>query len=123
MSAVVHANAGVPRPSVIQYVLKDVAGLAGAHMPIIADGGLFVPTTRDYRLGDTVYVLITLPDDLQRYPVAAKVIWVTPASASGGRPQGVGIRLPQDEKSVALKQKIEATLRNFVGSERASQTL
>lgn len=64
--------------------------------------------TRDYQLGDSVYVLLSLPDDPQRYPVATKVVWVTPAKAAGGRVQGVGIRFPKDEKSLALKAKIEA---------------
>ncbi len=123
MSALHPTSSPVPRPSVIQYALKDLASLAGAYMGIFSHGGLFVPTPRDYRLGDTVYVLISLPDDPQRYPVAAKVVWVTPANAQGGRPQGVGIGLPQDEKSVALKLKIEAALSNFVASDRASQTL
>lgn len=123
MSAPPYTSSPVPRPSVIQYALKDLASLAGAYMAIFSHGGLFVPTSRDYRLGDTVYVLISLPDDPQRYPVAAKVVWVTPANALGGRPQGVGIGLPQDAKSVALKQKIEASLSNYVASERASQTL
>jgi len=36
-------------------------------MPLLSDGGLFVPTTRDYRLGDDIYLLLMLPDDRQRY--------------------------------------------------------
>src|SRR3712207_8023270 len=41
-------------------------------IPLFADGGVFIPTTRDYKLGDDVYVLLSLPDDPQRYPVAGK---------------------------------------------------
>ena len=37
-----------------------------------------MPTPREYKLGDDVYVLLTLPDDPQRYPVAGRVAWVTP---------------------------------------------
>ncbi|MBP9907389.1 MAG: PilZ domain-containing protein [Rhodoferax sp.] len=117
------AKTPVPRPSVIQFAIKDLPGLASAYMPFLIDGGLFIPTQRDYDLGDSVYVLITLPDDPLRYPVAAKVAWVTPANATGGRTQGVGIRLAKDEKSLALKQKIEACLSSFVATDRSSQTL
>jgi type IV pilus assembly protein PilZ len=117
------AKPQLPRPSVIQFAIKDLSGLASAYMPFLTDGGLFIPTQRDYDLGDSVYVLISLPDDPLRYPVAAKVAWVTPANATGGRTQGVGIRLPKDEKSLALKQKIETCLSSFVATERSSQTL
>ena len=72
--------------------------LYAAYIPLFADGGVFIPTTRDYKLGDDVYVLLSLPDDPQRYPVAGKVAWVTPARAAANRTQGVGVRFPADEK-------------------------
>ena len=112
-----------PRPSVIQLAIKEKAALYAAYIPLFTEGGLFIPTARDYKLGDDVYVLLTLPDDPQRYPVAGKVAWVTPAKASGGRTQGVGIRFPADEKSRMLKLKIEEILGANLGSDRATQTL
>jgi type IV pilus assembly protein PilZ len=40
-----------------------------AYMPFIAGGGLFVPSTKDYSLGDEVYLLVKLLDDSQiSYP-------------------------------------------------------
>ena len=84
---------------------------------------MFIPTSRGYSLGDDVYVLLSLPDDTQRYPVAGKVAWVTPAQAAGGRAQGVGISFPKDEKSKALKLKIEEILGASLGSDRPTQTL
>ena len=83
------------RPSVIQLVFREKGALYAAYIPLFTDGGLFVPTTRDYRLGDDIYLLLSLPDDPQRYPVAGKVAWITPANASGGRTQGVGVRFPE----------------------------
>jgi len=74
-------------------------------------------------LGDDVYVLLSLPDDPQRHPVAGKVAWVTPAKAAGGRTQGVGISFPKDEKSRALKLKIEEILGAHLASERPTQTI
>jgi type IV pilus assembly protein PilZ len=82
------APASGARPSVIQLVFREKSALYAAYMPLLTDGGLFVPTTRDYRLGEDIYLLLTLPDDPQRYPVAGKVAWLTPANASGGRTQG-----------------------------------
>ena len=112
-----------PRPSVMQLAIKEKAALYAAYIPLFADGGIFVPTTRDYRLGDDVYVLLTLPEDPQRYPVAGRVAWVTPERASGNRTQGVGIQFPKDPKSVELKARIEQILGTALSSEKPTQTL
>lgn len=115
------AQAG--RPSVIQLVFREKSALYAAYMPMLTEGGLFVPTTREYRLGDDIYLLLSLPDDPQRFPVAGKVAWVTPANASGGRTQGVGVRFPNDEKTRQLKLKIEEILGTSISSAKPTQTL
>ena len=112
-----------PRPSVIQLSIKEKAALYAAYIPLFADGGIFIPTARDYKLGDDVYVLLALPEDPQRYPVAGKVAWVNPARASGNRTQGVGIRFPSDEKSSLLKMRIEQILGAHLASDRPTQTI
>ena len=117
------APANTPRPSVIQLAIKEKAALYAAYIPLFSDGGVFIPTTRDYKLGDDVYVLLSLPDDPQRYPVAGKVGWITPANASGGRTQGVGVRFPNDEKSRALRARIEEALGTTISSVKPTQTI
>ena len=117
------AASSTPRPSVIQLAIKEKAALYAAYIPMFAEGGIFIPSARDHKLGDDVYVLITLPDDPQRYPVAGKVAWITPARATGNRTQGVGIRFPKDEKSEQLKVKIEQILGSALGSDRPTQTI
>ena len=112
-----------PRPSVVQLAIKEKAALYAAYIPLFAEGGMFIPTTRDYRLGDDVYVLLTLPENPTRYPIAGRVAWVTPAGAAGNRTQGVGIQFPADEKSRALKMKIEELLGSHLASDRATQTI
>lgn len=112
-----------PRPSVIQLAIKEKAALYAAYIPLFTEGGVFIPSARDYKLGDDIYVLLTLPDDIQRYPVAGKVAWVTPARASGNRTQGVGVRFPNDEKSRLLKIKIEEILGAHLASDRPTQTI
>ena len=123
MSTTQSAPLSTPRPSVIQLAIKEKAALYAAYIPMLAEGGVFIPSARDYRLGDDMYVLITLPDDPQRYPVAGKVAWITPARSAGNRTQGVGIRFPKDEKSEQLKLKIEQILGATLGSDRPTQTI
>lgn len=116
------SGAGV-RPSVIQLAIKEKAALYAAYIPLFDEGGIFVPTTRSHRLGDEVYLLMALPDDVQRYPVVGQVAWITPAGASGNRTQGIGVRFPADEKSRQLKLRIEQILGSHLGSDRPTQTV
>lgn len=111
------------RPSVIQLVFREKGALYAAYVPLFAEGGLFVPTNREYRLGEDLYLLLTLPDDPQRYPVAGKVAWITPANASGGRTQGVAVRFPVDEKTRALRIRIEEMLGTSIQSSKPTQTI
>jgi type IV pilus assembly protein PilZ len=111
------------RPSVIQLVFRERGALYAAYMPMFSEGGIFVPTTRDYKLAEDIYLLLSLPDDPQRYPVAGKVGWITPANASGGRTQGVGVRFPSDEKSRALRARIEESLGTSISSIKPTQTI
>ncbi|MEY4978227.1 MAG: hypothetical protein RLZZ352_497 [Pseudomonadota bacterium] len=111
------------RPSVIQLSIKEKGALYAAYIPLFTEGGIFIPSMKEYRLGDDVYVLLTLPNDPQRYPIAGKVAWITPAKTSGTRTQGIGVRFPKDDKSRVLKLKIEEILGASLGSDRPTQTV
>jgi type IV pilus assembly protein PilZ len=129
MSATPPASPAAPaastaaRPSVVQLAIKEKGALYAAYIPLFKEGGVFIPTAREYQLGADVYVLMTLPDDTQRYPIAGKVAWVTPPRAAGNRTQGVGVRFPNDEKSRLLKLKIEEILGAHLASDRPTQTI
>ena len=56
------------RPSVIQLVFREKGALYAAFMPMFSEGGIFVPTTRDYKLGEDIYLLLSLPDDRRPLP-------------------------------------------------------
>jgi len=128
-AAIQTGGAGLPaapqgaRPSVIQLVFREKGALYAAYIPLFTEGGLFVPTNRQYRLNDDIYLLLSLPDDPQRYPVAGKVGWITPANASGGRTPGVGVRFPNDEKARLLKLRIEEALGTQISSAKPTQTV
>lgn len=111
------------RPSVIQLVFREKGALYAAYIPLFSEGGLFVPTVREYQLGDDIYLLLTLPGDAQRYPVAGKVGWITPPNTPGGRTQGVGVRFPNDDKSRVLKVRIEEILGTALSSSKPTQTV
>ena len=113
-----------PRPGVIQLSFKEKGALYAAYIYAFGDGGLFLPSTRsDYRLGDDVYLLLTLPDDPVRHPVAGKVAWITPPNAPGGRTQGIGVKFANDDKHRQIKIKIEELLGTSISSSKPTQTI
>lgn len=123
MTTDANADSERARPHVIRLDIPSVAALHAAYMPLIERGGIFVPTSRDYRLGDSVYVLFTLPGQPERHPVAGTVAWVTPAHADNGRQQGVGVQFPDEPRYVALRDEIEKTLATDTEAKPLTQTI
>lgn len=117
------AAGALVRPSIVQLIIKEKGELYAAYIPLFKDGGIFIATQRDYKLADDVYILLALPDETQRHPVTGKVAWITPAQAAGNQVQGVGVRFPADEKSRALKTRIEEILGSHLGSNKATHTI
>lgn len=111
------------RPSVLSLNISSKSALYAAYMPFIANGGLFVPTNRKYELGDEVFLLLQLMDDPSKHPVAAKVVWLTPAGAQGGKTEGVGLQFSADESGKVLRGRIETILAGLIGSSRPTHTL
>jgi type IV pilus assembly protein PilZ len=111
------------RPSVLSLAIKEKAALYASYMPFLKNGGLFVPTTRSYVLGDDVYLLLTLMDDPTKLPIAGKVAWLTPPGSHGNKTQGIGVSFPGDETGVAARQKIENLLASALKSTRPTHTL
>ena len=74
-------------------------------MSFLQNGGLFVPTTRPYRLGDEVFLLLTLMDEPEKLPVAGRVVWITPEGPQGNRQAGIGIEFSDEDVTINAKLK------------------
>lgn len=112
-----------PRPSVLSLAIKEKAALYAAYMPFLRNGGMFVPTTKPYKIGDEIYLILSLMDDPNKYPIAGKVAWITPAGANNSKAQGIGVHFPADEAGQRAKLRIEEILGAALRSSRATHTL
>ncbi len=110
------------RPGMLSLSIKDKASLYAAYMPYVQNGGLFIPTNKNYSLGDDVFMLISLMDDGERLPVAGKIIWMTPKGAQGNRAHGVGVQFSLQDKG-ATRGKIETHLAGALKSDRITHTM
>lgn len=123
MSAASNEVSGQPRPGVLSLSIKEKSALFAAYMPFVKGGGLFIPTNKSHKMGEEVFMLLTLMDDPAKLPVSGKVVWVTPAGAHGGRTQGVGVQFAFNESGRAAQNKIEGLLGGSLKSVRPTHTL
>lgn len=115
------ARAGA-RPGVVQLAIREKAALYAAYMPFLDGGGLFVPTTRAVRLGDELYLLLSLMDEPNRLSVTGKVVWITP----GGTPQrqqGLGVQFAKDDAGQRARSRIEELLGGTLKANRPTHTI
>ena len=109
------------RSGILTLTIKDKAVLYAAYMPFVRYGGLFIPTNKPYRIGDEVFMLLSLMDEPDKIPVAGKVIWVTPSGAQGNRAAGIGVQFSDQDDTAA--RKIETYLAGAVESDRPTHTM
>ncbi|SNS78582.1 type IV pilus assembly protein PilZ [Noviherbaspirillum humi] len=112
-----------PRPSVLSLPIREKAALYAAYMPFLANGGIFVPTSKPYKLGEEIYLILTLLSDPTKYPVAGRIAWITPSGANNGKAQGIGVHFSADESGHRVKMRIEEILGAALRSSRATHTL
>lgn len=115
-------NNPIPRQGILSLNIKDKTALYNSYIPFVKGGGLFVPTSKPYSLGDEVFILLTLMDE-SRLPVAGKVIWLTPSGAQGNRTAGIGVQFSSTNDGDVAKTKIESYLAGMMNSDKTTHTM
>jgi type IV pilus assembly protein PilZ len=110
------------KPGVLSLAIKEKAALYAAYMPYLKGGGLFIPTSKLYHIGDEVFMLLSLLEEPQKLKVVGKVVWITPV-AQNNRPQGIGVQFSEKDGGLEVKNKIEALLGGALKSTRNTHTM
>jgi uncharacterized protein (TIGR02266 family) len=100
-------------PTRLEVRFEDARGFERAYLRNISEGGVYVATSRDMRMGDRFQLSVTVEEPAQRLELAVEVVWVnrTPSPSSGLEP-GVGVAwlaLSQEEKR-AIKAIVHRAL-------------
>jgi len=111
------------RQGILSLTIKDKGALYAAYMPFVKNGGLFIPTNKDYKLGDEVFMLLKLMEETEKLPIVGKVIWVTPKGAQGNRVAGIGVQFASDQDGENARKKIETYLGGALKSDRPTHTI
>ncbi len=109
------------RSGILTLTIKEKAVLYAAYMPFIEHGGLFIPTGKNYHLGDEAFLLLNLMEEPEKIPVAGKVVWVTPKGAQGNRAAGIGVQFNGEDETA--KNVIETNLAGALTSDRPTHSM
>lgn len=110
------------RQGILSLSIKDKNALYAAYMQYVKNGGLFIPTNKQYKLGDEVFMLLTLMEESERIPVAGKVVWITPMGSEGNRAAGIGVQFSDQDGGIA-RNKIETYLAGSLSTDRPTHTM
>lgn len=110
------------KPGILSLTIRDKSALYASYMPFVKNGGLFIPTTKTYNMGDEVFMLLNLMDEKEKMPIAGSIVWITPKGAQGNRTAGIGVQFSQLDKG-QTKNKIENYLAAALKSERQTHTM
>ena len=112
------------RQGVLTLSIKDKPALYAAYMPFVLGGGLFIPTNREYAMGQEVFILLHIMEDSDRLPIAGKVVWKTPPNSEAHRIAGIGVQFSnKDGKGIEVRNKIETYLAGALESDRPTHTM
>lgn len=102
--------------------IKDRHVLYAAYMSFLRAGGLFIPTKKNFNMGDELALTIKLVDEPDKYHVSGKIVWITPPGAQGNKAGGIGMEF-EGEEGEAIRTKIEALLGPMLQSSDATHTM
>jgi type IV pilus assembly protein PilZ len=112
-----------PRQGILTFSIKDKSALYAAYMPFVVNGGLFIPTTRDYEMGQEVFLLLNLMEETERLPIVGKVVWKTPNCSGSYRSSGIGVQFSDQDGGGIARNKIETYLAGALSSDRSTHTM
>lgn len=107
---------------ILSYNIESKQELYTAYMPFLINGGLFVPTRKNFRLGDEVLILLSLMGD-ERIAIPGKVAWITPTGSQRGGSSGVGIQFAGSAEGQQAQTAIVSVLAGMLESERPTRTI
>lgn len=115
-------DAAKPKKGILTLTIKDKAVLYTSYMPFLKEGGLFIPTSRAFSMGEEVSMLLNLMDEAEKLPVSGTVVWITPKGAQGNRAPGIGVQFKGDEGKI-VRGKIETYLAGALKSDKPTHSM
>ncbi len=107
---------------ILSYHIESKQELYAAYMPFLINGGLFVPTPKQFNLGDDVLILLGLLGE-ERIAIPGKVAWLTPGVGRPSINSGVGVQFNDSTEGQQAKSTIVSLLAGMLDSDTPTRTL
>ena len=108
---------------VLSLTIKDKKALYAVYMPFALVGGMFIPTSKVFELGEPVSILLSLMNEPERLSISGTVAWITPKGSQGNRAAGIGVQFDDNEEGRTAKRKIEGYLAGALNSDQTTHTM
>lgn len=115
-------GAGVGKKGLLSCDIKDVNELHKCYISFVENGGIFVKTKNEYKLGEDVFFLLSIMEE-ETLPITGKVVWVTPVGSGGLKSPGIGVQFADNAEMTKVRTNIETLLAPFKGEHLATETL
>lgn len=107
---------------ILSYNIETKQELYAAFMPFLINGGLFVPTKKNFKLGDEVLILLSLLGE-ERIAIPGKVAWITPPGSQHSINSGVGVQFADSPEGTQANTTISSLLAGMLESDRPTRTI
>lgn len=111
------------RKKVLSVTINNKAVLYAAYMPFLKHGGLFIPTSKTFAMGEEIVLVVTLIDANLKFTAQSKVVWITPQDSQSNKAGGIGLEFGEDQESEHLRKRIEEILGLMLQSKDATHTM
>lgn len=110
------------RGGILTCHIENIDSLYASYLSFVSNGALFVPSTQKQKLGDEVFIAVTLPNSSERLPMNGKVAWINP-KAQGNRPEGFAVQIGTDVAGQRIKNEVERLLAGKIDSLQSTYTM
>lgn len=107
---------------IIPLRFKSLNQLYKSYMPWLKNGGLFLPTSKRFEMGQEILMMVVLPELPDKFPAAGVVSWVCPQNTTGHNKPGVGVEFT-DQEGMTLRLRIDGMLGEQLKSGAPTYTL
>ncbi len=111
-----------PKPGLLTLTIKDKSALYLAYMPFVRNGGLFIPTNSNYRLGDEVFMLLNVMGEDEKAAGGRPGDLADAQGRAGKRTAGIGVQFSEQDRGQTQK-KIETYLAGALSGDKATHTM
>ncbi len=71
------------RGGILTCHMEDIETLYASYLSFVNNGAYLFPLTACKKLGDEVFIAVTLPNSSERLPMNGKVVWINSKAQSG----------------------------------------